>query len=244
MPDGIQQVNNLGIQRYVSNELTHFVGRHLLAEDEQYSLLINIIRSGKLGANDGQREYAINLTTTFEEGKMIIPSVVCFCDIPLQDIGLHSQKYSKFGISFPKGFPIEQGANPVHYIAINSKTGMEQRDKGSFFSDRLKMYFEFDGELTKYLYSKHLQGQETGELNKKALHIFYFLCEEIFSFLKPFKVGLADNDPDNYYMEREWRLHGKLSFSINDIYRIFIPEKFASQLKKDLADYSGQVHFL
>jgi hypothetical protein len=38
----------MGVQRYVSNELTHFVGRSLADEDRQFDLLVAILKTGQL----------------------------------------------------------------------------------------------------------------------------------------------------------------------------------------------------
>lgn len=48
---------------------------------------------------------------------MFSTGVVCFCDIPVGDLAFHARKYSKFGIAFTKAFLLNQGANPVFYIA-------------------------------------------------------------------------------------------------------------------------------
>ena len=41
---------------------------------------------------------------------------MCFCDIPVGDLGLHMRKYSPFGLAFKKDFFAEQGALPVFYV--------------------------------------------------------------------------------------------------------------------------------
>jgi hypothetical protein len=56
----------------------------------------------------------------FSGNDMFNPAVVCFCDIPLSDIGIHTKKYSEFGIGFDKKFLIHHGANPVYYVARSS----------------------------------------------------------------------------------------------------------------------------
>lgn len=44
---------------------------------------------------------------------------VCFCDIPNESLGIHTNKYSKFGMGFEKEFIAEQGAHPVMYVPQN-----------------------------------------------------------------------------------------------------------------------------
>jgi ribosomal protein L24E len=46
--------------------------------------------------------------------------MVCFCDIPIGDLGIHIKKYGQFGLAFKKSFLIERGANPVLYVERNS----------------------------------------------------------------------------------------------------------------------------
>jgi len=38
------------LQRYVSKELTHFLGRSLANDDERYELLLKILKQGRLKA--------------------------------------------------------------------------------------------------------------------------------------------------------------------------------------------------
>jgi hypothetical protein len=129
-------VERMTLQRYVSQELTHFVGRGLKEEKEQYELLLHIIKSGwlkcdpqnRFGQDDdpGAGGYILNIVESVLEEDVYQPAyqplAVCFCDIPLEDLQLHMQKYSRFDISFHKDFLIERGANPVFYIAKNSAT--------------------------------------------------------------------------------------------------------------------------
>jgi hypothetical protein len=114
---------NLRLQNFVSDELFHFVGRGM-PENEQFNLLIKILKTGWLthaphsqGYNpivhiDGSKKISSNL--------MYNPKIVCFCDIPLPDIGFHAVKYSHFGISFTKNYLIQFGARPVFYIPTSA----------------------------------------------------------------------------------------------------------------------------
>lgn len=49
-----------------------------------------------------------------------INDVVCFCDIPQSHIEVHTEKHSKFGVSFNINFNASRGGRPVTYIPTNS----------------------------------------------------------------------------------------------------------------------------
>ena len=108
-------------QRYISNELAHFVGRGK-APDDQYSLLVNILRSGSLThpphipGESGNLK--VNLSEKLSTNSMYNPGVVCFCDIPVDDLQIHTSKYSRFGFSLSKEFVARQGGAPVFYLPL------------------------------------------------------------------------------------------------------------------------------
>lgn len=122
------------LQRYVSEELTHFVGRGK-TEEEQYSVLVDgILGSGWLRHSPGNEvpgpaevleSGGVSLSIApndpdISPGELYRPQVVCFCDIPVSDLELHVRKDSPFGLSFLKPFLIGKGASPVFYVAKNS----------------------------------------------------------------------------------------------------------------------------
>ena len=70
------------------------------------------------------------------------------------------------------------------------------------------------------------------------------LAFHIFAFLKPFDASTADTDPENFYMEREWRVFGNVSFAVEDVYRVFLPPEYARRFRDDLPEYAGQLTFV
>ena len=116
-------------QRYVSNELTHFVGRGLEADEERYSLLVKILKSGWLTpgpVQDPQKGQSTLITTSgakFSDQGMYDPQVVCFCDIPVADLSIHMEKYKQFGLAFTKEFLIKKEARPVFYMTQGKAHG-------------------------------------------------------------------------------------------------------------------------
>src|ERR1700730_914345 len=117
------------VQRYVSAELTHFVGRGK-TPDEQYELLAHILSEGLLSHPPHKRGQKATLEVRpakVSANQMYNPGVVCFCDIPRSDFAIHMAKYSPFGLAFPKGFLIPKGVTPAFYVAGDAPvTGAEQ----------------------------------------------------------------------------------------------------------------------
>jgi hypothetical protein len=91
-------------QRYVSRELTHFVGSACCSDEERYALLTKILTEGCLRHPDlpSRTDRDVNVRIAhvdFEprdlasSNKAFWGTFVCFCDIPLADLPLHMAKY-------------------------------------------------------------------------------------------------------------------------------------------------------
>ncbi len=233
-------------QRYISKELTHFVGASIKDADQsnamsdQYDLLIKIIRDGRISypphnsedhipadlKYDPYYSYRIDRRIDASSNQMINPSMVCFCDIPIEDLGIHIQKYSPFGLSFLKSFLIERGANPVFYIARSS--GIHGITRSEYFNERIKLYLKTCFQTT--------------PIGKNCDDVSSFI-NDMLCFLKFFDPEKADEDIDNFYMEREWRSLFNIYFEIKDIERIILPKSFAERFRNDVPDYFGQITF-
>jgi hypothetical protein len=71
-----------------------------------------------------------------------------------------------------------------------------------------------------------------------------FLAMHVFSFFKFFDASLEEADPDNYYMEREWRTPGDVEFALDDVRSVFLPEAFAETFASEFPHFRGQRFFL
>lgn len=257
-------------QRYVSKELTHFIGKGI-PKEQQYLLLVKILTSGWLTHAPHEPKITSRLRINVGGGKlsendMYSPEVVCFCDIPIEDLEIHKIKYSRFAISFLKPFLIGRGANPVFYVAKNSGVWTVSRDNSfkdalepmpvgpGVFADGISRAVYFDKMVSEYqkLFLFELP-KALGKKQKKpgilprvpALDPFHhFLDFHVFSFIKFFDDATADDNPKNFYMEREWRKLGNLNFELSDVRRVILPEAFSTQLRADVPDYVGQVTFV
>ena len=75
------------MQRYVSKELTHFVGKSLKSDEDRYNLLVKIIRNGWLTypphIEDTHHTVKVDLISRISDNEMYNPEIICFCDIHL-----------------------------------------------------------------------------------------------------------------------------------------------------------------
>jgi len=229
------------------------VGRDKTPE-EQYKILVQIIKEGLLTPNHKDPEMAgyivISLNGRISDNKMFMPCVICLCDIPINDLYIHMKKYSQFGISFLKEFMIVKGANPVFYITKNSRINISEvasrvirtTSRADYFDEMFLMYHNLFDEL-RSLVNNHTSSEHRAVIMKKIAEIDLFLKRYIFSFLKFFDDSKKDDDPENYYMEREWRIAGNLKFKIKDLHRVILPKAYAKRFRRDVPKFIGQVSF-
>jgi hypothetical protein len=232
------------MQRYISKELTHFVGGNLRKDitdekqllDGQYELLLKIIQEKCISHSPhlprplwnelkycASREYSIGSRNKFSSNTKYVPQMVCFCDIPTGDLSIHISKFSPFGLSLKKSFLIERGANPVLYVEKNSAITYRRTFN---FENNIEMKHstrsEYFDELVD-LYEKHCHGIIPLRRSKfnpppqnECIDIGQFLFD-ILGYVKFFDASKSDDAEENYYMEREWRTPYDVHFGINDI---------------------------
>ncbi len=247
-------------QSYVSDELTHFVGRALPDHQQRYLLLRDIIRTGWLrashrdqlgpgftGHSDGQK--------TLSGNEAIKRASVCFCDIPVTTLGGHMKKYGPFGVAFAKRYLLRFGATPVHYVARNAShrgVGIGPRTTGDWFDQLRRELQKFSQDLGCYVEANEGRPQFVSKLSPPNTPPGHRLMGQIsglqsdleflvFGQLKFFTVGLPEDEPDNFYMEREWRVPDGLAFRPDDIARVIMPLEFAQRFRVEVPEYSGLV---
>jgi hypothetical protein len=197
--------------------------------------------------SDGQKRLSTN--------EAIKCTMLCFCDIPPGQLKIHMQKYKSFGIAFPKQFLLRQGATPVHYVPRNARNraiGIGPQNVADRFDElraelqRVRVDLEeyvtrIDGAPT-FLWKRSPPSTPDGH---RLLGRFSALESEfeelVFARIKFFTEGLPEDHPENYYMEREWRLHDGLAFRLGDIARIILPRDYREQFQVDVPDYTGEV---
>lgn len=258
-------------QNYVSDELTHFVGKRLPADSDRLQLLIRILDQSWLQAS--YRELlGVGIVGRSDSSKLlssneaVITPTLCFCDIPEQELGIHVAKYGNFGISFPKPLLLRKGASPVFYVAADASTsnldpGIGPRTLGERFNQLHTEFLGLCADLDAYVWAREPSGPGTAGLRvtfkhapagtpegQQVLGRLNALSSDfdmlVFSYLKFFNASLAHDDSDNYYMEREWRIRGGLAFRPDDVAHIYILPAFRAELLARHPEYESKLRVI
>jgi hypothetical protein len=238
------------MQRYISKELFHFVGRDKSTQLGQYDILKIILDTRKLGKGE-KNSIGIrwDYSKPISSNEVYTSDMVCFCDIPLNDLKIHMSKYSSFGLSFFKKYLLTQGASPVWYISKNSIVDSVFQVKNADFHDSsYKTFVDLmtnnDSIFKNKTFAEQKKDIEEQSDMVKLRGLNQYLDSSVFPFIKFFDAEKDDTDDENYYMEREWRLIGSLEFkSLSKICRVILPCSFAEQFRKDFPEYLGQITF-
>lgn len=162
------------------------------------------------------------------EYEIAIP-VVCFCDIPISNLEIHTSNYGYFGVGLTKEWGKQNKLNPVMYI-----------NPVSHLSDELKNSLK--------TLSKNILNDKTdnpNEFKKLGANIDKIMC-----FSKPYKGQMIRYNREtggyqyhkiNFYNEREWRYIPKIEDSSiklslsKEEYKDFA---FRSEENKKLSEYT------
>jgi len=238
------------VKRYESDQLTHFVGRGKSSDKERFDLLVKILSEGELR---GSGKNVVSPNAKISKREMFDPNIVCFCDIPLSGLTIHTEKYGSFGLAFQKAHLVNKGATPVFYVALGSRvrdveTGtwitrgdyldkMAVRALDLLDSDTRKEKQEIHP-LNAAINGERIEGPIlTARQDAPHVSVHHFMVAEILPFIVPFDERLPIHHKDNYYMEREWRIGGPLRFVASDLAQILLPKRFHPELEKRLPNY-------
>lgn len=250
------------LQRYVSRELTHFVGRGdkgPIAIEDQYRRLRAILTPPCLLSRHPDRPGVmdpINIDgfRRMCENEMFGHDAICFCDIPIEEFEIHTGKYGSVGLSFLKAFLVPRGASPVFYVARDSIAGVdfaEGRPRQMLARENLfdTQTFDFVGlhvQRREWMEQQRTFPDDAAELVdhiNRLSHPSWFLYYHVFSFVKCFDSTLQEDHEQNFYMEREWRISGDLQFDLGDIWRVILPREYVRRFRSDFPGYKGQITF-
>jgi hypothetical protein len=243
----------MAANRYTSDLLYHFVGfGHPDDDPANYETLTKIIRSRRViykGYVPGRPglDCSIDWSVDVLKGELISKSVTCYGDIPREALQIHMNKYGRIGLGFMRNFLIRKGVRPVIYMPAKLSDYWDgfgpNRGKLAVKTwlstwDAFNEYVCSSAGGKRATYYVHNRPRDADEA---ILRMEEFMEKDFLPFLKAFNPDLADDHIDNFYMEREWRLRGILSFSLNDIAEVILPEKFIERLIADFQPLKDRI---
>jgi hypothetical protein len=194
---------------YISNVLTHWVGREFKNDDQKrYEILTkNILKEKELLFGLCRLSSLSNYLKRDINAEMI-----CFTDIPLSECESHCEEYSRFGISFKKEYLANLYAAPVAYslhpaFAGNFYYVYKTLDKlNEILKEKTETeFFDFNANEKDHTISK----------NTKPLLLNMFAYHEEYDEKKLFPYSPQKKVTDRElffknkkakYFEREWRI--------------------------------------
>jgi hypothetical protein len=237
--------------RYTSEELFHFVGlRDPFDHKSNYSTLLKILKDQLLSHPPHSRfdnSRTINWDAKFEAGELLVSQVTCYCDIPYEALGLHVQKYGFFGISFNRRFLVKVGTRPVTYVPIQPNdrfSGWGSPHTITMLRDWLRtrdgFYEHVVAPIEQRVTIRHLDIKPP-DAKEAIIAVDDLLTEHFFAFLKVFGADLHDETPENFYMEREWRKLGNLSFWPDEVVSVIVHRDFIGRLASEFPEYAHKI---
>jgi hypothetical protein len=239
--------------KYISNdELFHFVGRSDPTDHEaNYGILLAVLDGGVSHPPHtrdwGAHRVTINWDKNIFSEELIVPTVTCYCDIPFETLEIHMKKYGMFGLSFARSLLIKYGARPVIYIPLQPSDrlagwgtiycqtmlhDMEQIWRGF----RAHVFDPIDtGSRSRSL------GVEPKSKDEAVIAIDDAFVQHFLAYIKPFNSELAEDNPNNFYSEREWRKFGNLLFQPVEVMRVLVAPEYVDRLAKDRPAYAAKI---
>jgi hypothetical protein len=164
-----------------------------------------------------------------------------------------------------------QGANPVYYVARTAATPLRliapsgryadffetegrntllsaKQDRVTFLEKlKLKTFDLIDrySAAVQEKFLKYKRGEDDpNERRAELLAVVEFMMGTFCYFhgqVKVFDSSLASDDPNNFYMEREWRVIGRVRFDLGDVTRVLLPSGLADRFRSEFPDFKGMV---
>lgn len=238
------------ITEYASDELFHFVGHSSSSDDNaNFGKLREVLDSNCIShfPHDGSSGKVSHTTTwdnRLETEQLIIPSVTCYADIPFKALSIHTSKYGKFGVALPRWLLTKYGARPVTYIPMRSDD-WQSINGLTLLRDIEAVVKGFDEQVVEKQKGEETRSRTLGKkpsTTEEAISaIQSMLLKDFLAFIKPFNSELAHNDPNNYYMEREWRKYGNMMFEAGQVSKILVAKGYKDQTIENYPAYEDRV---
>ena len=195
---------------------------------------------------------------------------VCFCDIPEGALHRHTSVYGRFGLAFKKDYLVTKGANPVFYVAKGSVARHErppvppltEEDLEADARSALQRHFAalnapevpvcrcefFDrlvADLMKVLppsWPADTPADVHDDPVRDVQHrVLFDLIGHVFAFTKFFDGSLPEEDHDNFYMEREWRVRDFVEFEHDDVVCVYVAPGFEDRIEREFPGLAPKI---
>ena len=67
------------------------------------------------------------------------------------------------------------------------------------------------------------------------------MTKDVLPFVKPLPL-VSEDDPSNYYMEREWRMYGNLEFEPEWVRTIVVGSGYADKVRVAFPQYADRIY--
>jgi len=228
------------------------VAARLRIDEANYQTLLKVLRSGRIAHSPNVPEWGIvshnvDFTKHLINGQLIDSTITCYCDIPLDHLPLHLNKYGRFGISFARDYLIRYGARPVLYFPY-SKSETGNAFGGALLLSEIETVFKaFHHNVLNHRIKDQMPTRAVGESPKTPEATLSALdtvvLQHFLAFIKPFEADLADDDPENYYLERELRKFGNLVFKPENIWSVVVGLGFEKRISEDAPGFGTVISF-
>lgn len=221
---------------YTSRVLYHLVGSRSPENDEKNLETLRLILASmelctnSVAGQSGGVTLLIDPERGCVNGEPIAQTVVCFCDIPFECIGLHTTKYGRFGVGVDRTLVAKWGARPVIYIPTTTDYGAGMNNY--FAQEVMNAWKGLHEHLPELPASRSRAVGASPENAEDALDLASDVLSHLLAFVKTFDIDLHDDDPTNFYMEREWRKLAKLDLHL-PLREIIAPERHHDQLRAE-----------
>lgn len=234
------------MEPYTTPNLYHFVGHRSPSDHKRNTDILRSILKNKCITSDphdftwGDVRVTIDETKSLAKGELVVPGMVCFCDIPPKALGLHMGKYGRCGIALKRDHLVRYQARPVTYFPYDPSDnhtvgGLTQLKDIEVLMRALVGRAPGRGHHTRTIGAPP-RGDE--QLLAHAMGVF---GRDFLAFLKPFDATAPSDCSTNYYMEREWRRLGNMRFEPENVAWILVPAEFVAPLKDEFPEYAGAI---
>lgn len=179
------------------------------------------------------------------KGELLEQSITCYCDIPFNDLQIHSAKYGWFGIGLNRDTLSAYGARPVSYVPVvtswpaGSAGGFLLRDLSALLRgvDR-HLFHESVAEVI-----EHTVGAEPKTKSETIDRLVSALTKDLLAFLKFYDADLPIDHLEYFYAEREWRKFGAMALG-SAVTELVAPSNYVELLGRRYPQYKSKIRSL